>query len=57
VDEIFGFDNKAVKAAYYLVINRATGNYFIANAMNTWTIKEGTTTHFLQGVDTATMNK
>lgn len=56
VNEIFGADDKVVMTGYYQGTNKASGNYFKANATHVWTVKNGKLTHFFQAVDTATIN-
>ena len=56
VNEIFGADDKVAMKGYYQGTNKATGNYFKANATHVWTVKNGKLTHFFQAVDTATIN-
>ena len=56
VNEIFGADDRVVMKGYYQGTNKATGNYFKANATHVWTVKNGKMTYFFQAVDTATIN-
>ncbi|MBW6459834.1 MAG: nuclear transport factor 2 family protein [Bacteroidales bacterium] len=56
VNEIFGSDDKVVMVGYYQGTNKATGHAFKANATHVWTIKNSKLAHFLQAVDTATIN-
>ena len=57
VNELFGTENKVVMVGYYQGTNKATGNYFKANATHVWTVKDGKLTHFFQAVDTVTIIK
>lgn len=56
VNELFEAGNKVVMVGYYQGTNKATGNYFKANATHVWTVKNGKLSHFFQAVDTATIN-
>ena len=57
VSELFGTENKVVMVGYYQGTNKATGNYFKANATHVWSVKDGKLTHFFQAVDTVTIIK
>ncbi len=56
INELIGADDKVVMVGYYEGTNKATGNFFKANAAHVWTIKNGKLTNFFQVADTATIN-